>query len=391
MIDFVPTDEQLEIQRSVRSFVRKELVPMEDELLRREQRGEPGQPGREEISALQQKAKRSGMWGINTPEEYGGVNLPATTQALINEEIGRTPWDFRFGGSAPEILYGRTEFIEESYLKPTIEGERRFCFGLTESSSGSDPRAMRSTAAKRGSDWVINGEKTWITNGELSDYCILMAKTINDDGEQGVTAFLVDRDTGWKSARIGLMGSHHASSLYFDNVIVPERNILGEVNGGFTLALGAITQSRAYEVSARNIGASKRLLEMAIGYANERVTFGRPLATRENIQWMIADSDVEIRAAQGLVMRAAAKADAGDDYRIEACSAKLFASRIANQVVDRVMQIHGALGYAKGFVVERYYRDLRVERIYEGTDEMQLSTIARALLSGKVKPGGFGI
>lgn len=389
MIDFVPTDEQRDIRKAVRSFVHHELVPWEEELLRREQIGEPGQPSRTELYALQQKARRSGLWGIDTPEKYGGADLPATTQALINEELGRTIFDFRFGGSAPAVLYDRTEHIEETYLKPTIEGDRKFCLGLTESSSGSDARQMRTTAVRRGGEWVINGEKSWITNGGSADYAIVIANTVDDDGDKGVTAFLADRDAGWKSTDNPLMGSHTAATLYFDDVVVPERNILGEVNGGFRLALNAIYRSRAYVLPARNIGSSKRLLAMATEYAKERVTFGRALATRENIMWMLAESEVEIRAAQGLVFRAASKAEHDEDYRYEASAAKLFASQIANKIADRTMQIHGAMGYAKGLVVERYFRDLRVERIYEGADEMQLSTLARGLINGAFEPGGM--
>jgi alkylation response protein AidB-like acyl-CoA dehydrogenase len=389
VIDFVLDDEHRDIRNTVRAFVRKELVPLEDDLIRREKLGGPGQPTRAEMYELQQKARRSGLWGVDTPEEYGGADLSKVIQALINEELGRTIFDFRFGGSAHPMLYGRTEYQEENYLKPTIAGDRKFCFALTESSSGSDARHIATSAVRRGADWIIKGEKTWISGGEDADYAVVMVKTVDDAGEEGVTAFIVDRDMGWKSTPIPLMGSHPVASLYFDDVVVPDRNILGEVNEGFRIALGAVHRSRAYLVSARNIGASKRLLEMATDYACSRETFGRLLSSRENIQWMLAESEVQIRAAQGLVLRGAVKADRDEDYRFEAAAAKLFTARMANEIADRTMQIFGAAGYAKGLVVERYYRDLRVERIYEGSDEMVLSTLARGLVSGKLKPGGF--
>ncbi|MEV0109793.1 acyl-CoA dehydrogenase family protein [Nocardia sp. NPDC050799] len=388
MFDFTPTEEQRDICAAVRTFVRKELAPLEGELIARERRGEPGQPTWDEMVELQEKARRNGLWGVDVPEEYGGVNFPATTLALINEELGYTPFDFRFGGNVPAFLYECTGGQIDEYLKPAIESRRKGCMALTETASGSDARRIRTTATKRGDDWVIRGEKAWITNGQWADFAIVIARAVVDGEDQGPTAFIVDREGGFTSRTEELMGSHHCATLNFDDVVVPNNKILGEVGGGFGLALHTIYRSRAYNLPARNIGASIRLLGVAIEYANTRVTFDRTLASRENIQYMIAESDVEIRAARGLVLQATTRADRGLEYRSEACAAKLFASKIANDVADRTMQIHGALGYSKETIIERFYRDLRIERIYEGADEMQLGAIARGLLSGKAAPGG---
>lgn len=388
MFDFTPTEEQRDVQAAVRTFVQRELAPLEPELIARERRGEPGQPTWDEMRELQDKARANGLWGVDVPEELGGVDFPATTLALINEELGYVPFDFRFGGNVPSFLYECRGDQREEYLLPAIESRRKGCMALTETASGSDARTIRTTATRRGDEWVIRGEKAWITNGQWADFAIVIAKAIVDGEDKGPTAFIVDREGGFTSRTEELMGSHHCATLHFDDVVVPDGKLLGEVGGGFNLAIHTIYRSRAYNLPARNVGAAKRLLGMAVEFAGTRVTFGRPLATRENIQHMIATSDVEIRAARGLVLQATTRADAGLDYRNEACAAKLYASRIANDVADRAMQIHGAMGYSKETIIERFYRDLRVERIYEGADEIQLNTIAQGLLAGKVAPGG---
>ncbi|HEV7908995.1 MAG TPA: acyl-CoA dehydrogenase, partial [Pseudonocardiaceae bacterium] len=246
----------------------------------------------------------------------------------------------------------------------------------------------RTSARKEGSEWVINGEKTFITQGNEADFTMVFAVTDKEKGAAGgVTCFLVDRDMGWKSEPIPTMGQWGPAALVFDNVRVPEENVLGEVGKGFNLAMQWIGQGR-YLLPARAIGSCERLVEMSIEQANNRVTFGQPIAERQAIQWMIADSAVEIEALRWLVLHAAWLVDQGADSRQAQSMAKLYGGIKANEIVDRVLQIHGGMGYTRELPIERWYRELRLLRIYEGTDEIQRRTIARNLLKGHAKVTG---
>ncbi|WP_019808898.1 acyl-CoA dehydrogenase family protein [Saccharomonospora halophila] len=386
-MDFSLSVEEREIRDWVRTFVQKELVPLEQEVLRRERAHQPGLTG-DELSELQLKAKESGFWGVQTPEEYGGMGLSATMTALLEAELGRTYVPFRFGGAADNILFHANEEQKQRYLLPTIEGTRTSCFAITEPGAGSDAKAIRTTARKDGSDWIINGEKTFITGGNEADFTMVFAITDPEKGANGgVTCFLVDRDMGWRSEYIDTMGEWGPASLIFDNVRVPESQILGELGQGFTLAMQWIGRGR-YLLPARAIGSCERLVSMAIEHANTRETFGAPIADRQAIQWMIADSGVEIEALRWLVLHAAWQVDQGMDSRHAQSMAKLFGGQKANEIVDRVLQIHGGMGYTRELPVERWYRELRLLRIYEGTDEIQRRTIARNLLKGHAKVGG---
>lgn len=389
-MDVVLSDEDTMIRQTVRDFVRQEVLPFEPELVRREiAGGEGASPGlsRSERRDLQLRGRRSGLWGIDTPQDLGGADLSPFTQALIFEELGRTFVDFEFGGSALPTLYACDPAQRAEYLIPTIEGDRQPCIAISEPGGGSDVRAMRTTARKVDGQWVINGEKTWITHAMYCDYAIVFARTESAQGE-GITGFLVDRDRGWTASPIAMMGCRDkVGSLYFDDVVVPDSCVLGKVHHGFDHAMGFIYRNRAYVISAKNLGTAARLLEMAVDWSMARTIRGRPLADHENIAFAIAECDAELRAAKLLVYSAAARAGSGQDYRHEAYVNKVFVARMVNKVVDQVMQIHGAVGYAKESPVERWYRDLRVERIYDGTDEVNLSGIARNLFKGNKKPG----
>lgn len=385
-MDFTLTEEQKMVQRTVRDFVKRELMPLEQQVLKNEREGKPG-ISREQVKALQLKAKEMGFWGINTPEEYGGANLGPMMTALIQMELGRTFVPFSFGGSADNILYYCNEEQKKRYLIPVINGERRSCFALTEPGAGSDAGNIRMSAVKDGDEWVLNGEKIFITNGNEADFAMVFAVTDKEKGARGgVTCFLVDRDMGWRSEYIHTMGEWGPASLVFENVRVPEENVLGEVGGGFNLGMQWIGQGR-YMIPARGVGAAERLLQMAIDHSKMRVTFGKPIADRQAIQWMIADSAVEIEATRWLVLHAAWMAEHGLDNRHQSSIAKLFGANMANRVVDRVLQIHGGMGYTKELPIERWYREMRVWRIFEGTDEIQRFIIARNLLRGHVKVG----
>lgn len=268
-----------------------------------------------------------------------------------------------------------------------INGEKKSCFALTEPTAGSDAANITMRAVKDGNDWVLNGEKVFITNGNEADFAMVFAITDSEKGPQGgVTCFLVDREMGWHSEYIHTMGEWGPASLVFDNVRVPEENILGELGKGFALGMKWIGQGR-WIIPARGLGAAERLLQMAIDYSHQRFTFGKPISERQAIQWMIADSAVEIEATRWLVLHAAWLAEEGRDNRHYSSIAKLYGTNMANRVVDRVLQIHGGMGYTKELPIERWYREMRVWRIFEGTDEIQRHIISRNLLKGNVKVG----
>jgi alkylation response protein AidB-like acyl-CoA dehydrogenase len=248
---------------------------------------------------------------------------------------------------------------------------------------------IRLRARRDGDDWVLNGEKTFITNGNDADFAIVVAITDPDrkvhDG--GATAFLVDRAMGWRSEPIQTMGEGGPAALVFSDVRVPNRNILGEVGQGFTLGMKWIGKGR-YLIPSHALGIAERALQMAIDYANTRETFGKPIGANQAIQWMIADSETELEAARWLVLRAAWTVDVGLDPRHASSMAKLYGAGMINRVVDRVLQIHGGMGYTRELPIERWYRQVRLLRIFEGTDEMQRLIISRDLLRGYTKLGG---
>ena len=386
-MDFALAEEQLAIRDTARSFITKEVMPLEAEVLRRERAGEPGlRP--DELRDLQLKARQFGFWGLSTPSEYGGMNLPAVTQSLLWTEAGRCTVPFRFGGEADNILYYANDKQRDEYLLPTIEGERRSCFAITEPGAGSDAANIKLSARRDGDDWILRGEKTFITGGNEADFTIVIAVTDAERGvhDSGATAFLVDRSMGWTSTPIQTMGPATPASLHFDDVRVPSSNILGELGQGFELGMKWILEGR-WRIPAWAVGMAERALTMAIEYANTRETFGSLIGTNQAIQWMIADSEVELEAARGLVLRAAWTVDRGRDARHACAQAKLYAAGMVNRVVDRALQVHGGMGYTRELPLERMYRQARLIRIYEGTDEMQRLIISRDLLRGFTSVG----
>jgi acyl-CoA dehydrogenase len=387
-VDFSLDDEERAVRDTARQFITREVMPLEQEALRRERAHRPGLE-QSELRELQQKAKKFGFWGLATPEEYGGMDLPAVLQSLIFTEVGRTFVQFRFGGEADNILFHADDEQKAEFLVPTIDGDRISCFAITEPGAGSDAANIKLSARQDGGDWVLNGEKTFITNGNDADFAIVVAVTDKEKGVRGggTTAFLVDRAMGWRSEFIQTMGEGGPASLIFEDVRVPARNILGEIGQGFDLGMKWIGKGR-YLIPSTALGIAERALGMAIEHANTRETFGAPIGTNQAIQWMIADSETELEAARWLVLRAAWTVDRGEDPRHASSMAKLYGAGMVNRVVDRVMQIHGGMGYTRELPIERWYRQVRLMRIYEGTDEMQRLIISRDLLRGYTKIGG---
>jgi len=387
-MDFALSDEQRMILGTVRQFVQKELLPLEAEIQRAELEGRQF-PDRNTIRQLQATARKAGLWGLLTPEEYGGANLGFLMTAMITMETARALVPFIYGGGADNILYQCTPVLRERYLLPTIEGERQSCFALTEPDTGSDATNIKMPAVRDGTDWVLNGEKVFITNGCEADFAIVFAVTDRNKGYKGgVTAFLVDRAMGWTSRRIETMGSWGPAELHFENVRVPAENVLGEVGNGFQQAMAWIGQGRLL-IPARAVGQAQRLLEMGREYARQRIAFGHPIADYQAIQWMLADSAVEIEQVGWLVLSAAWRADQSADARHAISMAKLAGAEMIWRVADRVLQIHGGTGYTKELPIERVMRDVRVYRIYEGTDEIQRRSIARNLLERNAPIGSW--
>jgi len=375
-VDFSLSEEQQEIQRSVRAFVERELFPLDAKFCRE------GRLPLEQRIELQQRARELGFWALDVPQEEGGAGLAQLTLCLIYEEAYRSPLMFDFGGSVEPVLYKCTEQQKTEYLRPIVRGERRSCFAFTEPNTGSDLAAIRTRAEMKGGDWVINGCKTFISEVEGADFIILFAKTDPAKGARGLSCLLVDKNSAGLSisAPIQTMGDGWApNSLYFSDCRVPKRNLLGELNDGFSLANELLRHGRL-KIAAWNVGVAQRCHELAIAYSKERSTFGAPIADRQAIQWMIADSEVEITTARLVTHKAAWLADCNRDYSNEAFLAKLHASETAFRVADRALQVFGGMGYTLEVPVASFFRQTRLWRIGHGTSEIHRMMIARRLL-----------
>ena len=258
-------------------------------------------------------------------------------------------------------------------------------FGLTEPSGGSDPaRAIQTKGVKDGDDWVLNGSKIFISGADTADFGLLFARTDPEKGRRGITCFIVDTDMpGFHVRRVvhTLRSTHYATELQIEDLRVPAGNVLGEVNGGFAIANDRLSRQRI-PYAASCIGVAVKAQEMAVAYANQRETFGDRLATRQGIQWMIVDNEIDIRTSRWVTLAAADKANKGEPFRTEAAMAKLLASEAGGRVVDRAMQIHGGYGMTKDLPLERWYREMRIRRIGEGPSEVQRLIMARDLLGG---------
>jgi alkylation response protein AidB-like acyl-CoA dehydrogenase len=333
---------------------------------------------------------------MGIPEEYGGGGLGILGRTIVLEELCQHRlglYNPGLGGvevtpgitvGSPEVyLETASDYHLEEFIEPAMRGERSGCFALTGPEAGSDPTSMSARAVKDGDEWVINGEKRWITAGGYSDFAALFAKAVVDGEEKGITTFLVDTDTeGWNvHRRMDVIRPKDPLEIHMDDMRIPDRNRFGEVGQGLQIASSGVRSSRI-GYSAAHIGISKYALEMGLNYVDQRETFGKPLSERQAIRWMIADSAVDVHTARLALYDCAWKAEEGVDVRHEASIAKLKSAEVLNDVLDRVIQMHGGLGVSQDLPLERWYREGRVRRIGEGPSEIQRRTIARNLVEG---------
>ena len=378
MSEYALTEEQKMLREMVRDFVNAEIKPIAHKI-DEEERIPP---------ELIRKIADLGLLGEAFPPEYGGGGFGEMGYCLAAEEIARGCMSTAtFIGAhqsigANAIFLGGSEALKKKYLVPLAEGKMIGAFALTEVLAGSDSFNLRTKAVRDGDEWVINGEKMWITNGSIADVVSTFART-----ERGITGFVVETKTpgytaGPPEKKMGIRGSV-TTPIVFDNVRVPHENMIGEDGRGFIVAMKTLDAGRL-GLGAATLGAAKELLEMSARYAKERKQFDVPIASFEAIQFMLAEMATFVYAMESMVYRTAAAYDEGKSISRQAAIVKLFCSESLDKVADFAVQVHGGMGYSRELPIERYYRDSRINRIFEGTNEIQKLVIAREVL----KKGG---
>jgi butyryl-CoA dehydrogenase len=378
-MDFELTDLQRETQRLTREFAARELIPAARKL---------DEEHRFPTETVKKMAELS-LLGVAVPEEWGGAGLDNVSYALAIEELSRGDASVGVIASVNNSLYcdPLLKFGDEGqkreWLVPFARGEKLGCFGLTEPEAGSDAAAQKTTAVRKGDSYVINGSKNWITNGPMADAIVLFTMTDRAAGHRGITAFIVPTSTpGFNRAppdrKMGISAAL-SCSIFFEDMVVPAKNRLGKEGDGFKVAMSTLDGGRI-GIAAQAIGIARAAFEEALRYAQDRKTFGQPIANHQAIQFMLADMATEIDAARLLTLKAAAMKDQGVRHSAESAMAKLYASEMASRVANKGLQIHGGQGYSKEFDAERHVRDARITEIYEGTSEIQRIVISSALL-----------
>jgi (R)-benzylsuccinyl-CoA dehydrogenase len=377
------------IRASVRAFVERELMPLESGLIAREAaRGHSDDPllPADLDEPLQKKARDAGLWGIDVPVEMGGQGFGALARVVITEGLKRSIVPFVPPPDSPNLYLLKELCVGpqvDRYLLPYARGEKRSCIALSETGAGSDAAAIKTRAERKGGKWILNGSKMWISNARRSDFMIVVAVTDPQKRSRGgMTAFLVDRETPGVTipSSYPMMGEYHPYAVFFDNVELSDEQVLGEVGNAFvpiTNRLGV----RRLDIAARCIGLATRCLEMMIEQANTRSTFGSLLADRQAVQWWIADSYQELEMVRLLTYRLAWRIERGDkDFRIDGSMVKTQATEMLGRIVDRAIQVFGAMGVSKELPLEYIARMGRVMRVVEGPSEVHRWVIARSLL-----------
>lgn len=361
-------------------FVRERLVPAENRLAEDERVPDE----------IFEEMKQLGLFGLTIPEQYGGLGLTMEEEIHVAMELGKTSPAFRSlvgtnnGIGSAAIVFNGTEAQKQKYLPRYASGEWLSCFCLTEPEAGSDAASLRTTAIRKGDHYLLNGAKRFITNAPLAHTFNVMARTDPDNkGARGISSFIVERGApgitlGAVDRKMGQAGSL-TCDVIFEDCPVPAENIIGEEGEGFITAMKVLDRGRLH-ISGVAVGMAERLIADALDYAMQRKQFGKPIAEQQLVQAMLADSRTEAWAARCMVLETARKRDAGENITLESAACKLFCAEMAGKVADRAVQIHGGSGYMAEFAVERFYRDVRLLRLYEGTSQIQQLVIARNMI-----------
>ncbi len=377
------TEEQQLIVDTTRSFVENELYPHEAAV------EQSGHLDMEVIKEIQSKAIDAGLYAANIPEEFGGAGLDTLTWLLYEKELGKANYALHWTGVArpSNILCAGTPEQREKYLEPCVRGEKWDCMAMTEPGAGSDLRGMKATAKKDGDDWILNGTKHFISHADIADFTIVYVATGEEDTPRGkkklITSFFVDKGTPGFNVRNGYNNVSHRgytnSVLEFDNCRLPARNMLGELHKGFEVANDWLGATRL-QVAATCLGRSERAFQHAVTYAAEREQFGQKIGKFQGVSFKLADMAMEMKAAELMTWEGGWKYDQGTCTDTDMAMAKLKATEVLAMVADEAIQIHGGMGVMDELPLERIWRDARIERIWEGTSEIQRHIISRALL-----------
>jgi acyl-CoA dehydrogenase len=363
----------------IRRFVSDRLRPLEEQVAEQD----------EVPQDVLQEMRELGLFGLSIPEEYGGLDLTMEEEALVAIELGKTSPAFRsaFGtnvgiGSQAVVMFG-TQEQKDRWLPGIASGDLVTSFALTEPDAGSDSAAVQTRAVRDGDDYLVSGVKRYITNADVAHLFTVMARTDPEKkGAAGVTAFVIERDRpgvsiGKPEKKMGQQGTK-VCDVYFDNVRVPAINRIGEEGQGFKVAMQVLDRGRLH-MAAFCVGVAERLIADSVAYASERKQFGQPIFNFQLVQGMLADMKTETLAARALALDVARKRDAGESVTLEAAAAKYFSSEVVGRVADKAVQVFGGAGYVADYGIERFYRDVRIFRIYEGTSQIQQVVIAREL------------
>lgn len=377
-MDFTLPEELVMFRDTLRKFVDKELEPISEKV------EEEDRIPDETVA----KMAELGLFGLAIPADYGGFGMSVLGQCVAMEELSRTNACFRTrigtnnGIGSMGIVIAGTEAQRRKFLPKLATGEMIGAFALTEPNAGSDASAIRTTAVRKGDKFILNGMKHFITNGDIADVSTVMAITDKGKGTKGISAFLVEKgfkgfSVGTIERKMGFRGSH-TCELVFDDCEVPAENLLGREGEGFKIAMKILDKGRL-TMGACALGSLEKLIDLSRDYAAMRVTFGEPIINRQAIQWMLVNMAIDAYAVRNAVYNAAWKMDRGDRVTKEAAMVKVLATEAAWRASDSAVQIHGGMGYMKGMAVERFYRDLRLLRIYEGTSEILRMVISREM------------
>ena len=383
-MDFSLSEEQHLLVSSIRGFIESELRPLEEDIEK------TGRLADDVASEIRAKSQELGLYAVNIPTKYGGGGLSVLDWMIAEEQFGRTSDILvrRAFGNVYEILLEGTDEQIETYLIPAVRGDRTFSVAFTEPEAGSDASAIKTRAVRKNDGWVLNGSKHFISDGLYSDFFIVTAVTNPDAGARGISTFILDKGlagftVGRDQPMMGLKGTSHVE-MHFENVKLNEGCLLGKEGQGLKLALATLGRVRLAQVSARAVGRSSMILDSCLRYSKDRRQFGSAIGEFQMIQHMLADSAMEINACRLALWQTASRIDAGEEARGAISMLKVQASEMLGRVVDRAVQIYGGAGYCCDLPIERYYRDARIARIYDGTSEIHRMVMARQMMKGDV-------